>query len=343
MSLIKCNYYPKCGGCQLLHLTANAYIIHKQDIIVQAFLRHGITIDRPPVLQLGAGMRRRATFKLREGGVGFFSPHSHRLVPLTKCEVLTPPLSNLLSPLKKLYQWFPKGGDMEATYTDTGTDLNIITPTRPSFSLAQIEALTAFIHQHRWARVSINGILFLENVSPQVIIDDIPVGLTPGSFLQASTAMEKALATFIHKTIPPFSKALDLFCGRGTLSLPLSRLGAVDAFESNKDAVKDLSKAAQAHKRPLTVTNRDLFKDPLKDKELHPYDWIILNPPRAGAATQIKALAPTQAPIVYVSCCPETLARDCKILLKAGRTLHGIQAIDAFYGSRHVETLVIIK
>ena len=340
MSLLECGVYPKCGGCQLLHLPLDDYLHSKQTLIQKAFKQYGLDIPLPPIISLKPGIRRRVTFKLRGGAVGFYQTQTHTLVPLTTCPVIRPDISNLIPVLRGLSKWFPKGADIDITHSDTGFDINCRVKVIASFSLEEIESLTRFIQDKGWARFSINGIVFLQNTQPQVVIDEVPVHLEPGAFLQASRDMDATLKDMMLKSIPAFKRALDLFCGRGTLSLPLSRLGPVDAYEWDTKAVMNLQKAALAYHRPLRVYKRDLFKDPVDN--LNAYDWVIMNPPRAGALKQTKALAFCQAKIFYVSCCPETLARDCHELIKAGRTLHRITAIDAFFGSYHTETIAEI-
>ncbi len=76
-----------------------------------------------------------------------------------------------------------------------------------------------------------------------------------------------------------------------------------------------------------------------------PVDFLLLDPPRAGAEEGaidgILALAPRH--ISYVSCDPATLARDLKGLVAGGYTLDAIAAFDMFPQTHHVETVVHLK
>jgi 23S rRNA (uracil1939-C5)-methyltransferase len=177
--------------------------------------------------------------------------------------------------------------------------------------------------------------------APFVLFDDIPVESNCRGFLQPSGEADQLLAKTVTSMLPPSPRKIaDLFCGRGTLSLPLSRYAPVDGYEMDQLALDALQLAAQRHQRPITPFYRDLFKHPLKGKELDSYDGIVIDPPRAGAEEQAHALASSQVPtLIYVSCNPLTFARDARILVEGGYRLEGIQPLDQFRWTVHVEVV----
>jgi 23S rRNA (uracil1939-C5)-methyltransferase len=79
--------------------------------------------------------------------------------------------------------------------------------------------------------------------------------------------------------------------------------------------------------------------------ELGSADFVLLDPPRAGAEPEavrgIIALRPRH--VSYVSCDPATLARDLRVLLDAGYTLDSLRAFDMFPQTHHVETVVHLR
>jgi 23S rRNA (uracil1939-C5)-methyltransferase len=136
------------------------------------------------------------------------------------------------------------------------------------------------------------------------------------------------------------SHIADLFCGRGTLSLPLSKFAPVDGYEMDEPALQALKNATQKSQRPITTICRDLFKTPLKDIELDLYDVVVVDPPRAGAIEQTHALAASAVPtLIYVSCNPLTFARDVRNLVEGGYAIETIQPLDQFRWTVHVEAI----
>jgi len=83
---------------------------------------------------------------------------------------------------------------------------------------------------------------------------------------------------------------------------------------------------------------RDLFKLPLTPIELNGYGAVVLDPPRAGAEAQVKALARSKVPIVaYVSCDAASFARDAALLVAGGYRMGSVTPIDQFLWSSHIE------
>ena len=109
------------------------------------------------------------------------------------------------------------------------------------------------------------------------------------NFLQASFLSDQILAKLVDEYLPEEEgSVVDLFCGRGTFALPLSKRFTVDGFESDVTALKALKDTAE---EKLTLHKRDLFTNPLTKAELQSYRFAVFNPPRAGAVEQIKELS----------------------------------------------------
>jgi 23S rRNA (uracil1939-C5)-methyltransferase len=123
----------------------------------------------------------------------------------------------------------------------------------------------------------------------------------------------------------------DLFAGLGTFAIATE---AAYAAEASRDAAAALKRAAPA----TAVEHRDLYRRPLDAEELKRFDAVILDPPRAGAAEQVRALAGSAVSrIAYVSCNPATFASDAKILVDGGYELRWVRPVGQFRWSTHVE------
>jgi 23S rRNA (uracil1939-C5)-methyltransferase len=90
--------------------------------------------------------------------------------------------------------------------------------------------------------------------------------------------------------------------------------------------------------RRVTTEARDLYRRPLLAGELKRFEAVVLDPPRAGAEAQARALAgSTVARVGMVSCSPVSFARDAAILAGGGFRLDWVQVVDQFRWSGHVE------
>ena len=91
----------------------------------------------------------------------------------------------------------------------------------------------------------------------------------------------------------------------------------------------------------VTAVRRDLARQPLSARELEGFAALVLDPPFAGAAEQMPALARSGlARIVYVSCNPAALTRDARLLAAAGWRLERAVPIDQFLWSGQLEAVV---
>jgi 23S rRNA (uracil1939-C5)-methyltransferase len=335
-----CRHFPECGGCQLQHADDQAYRGYLASRVETALAQHGLTSAiRPPYLS-PPNSRRRATLKaLRVGSgvlVGFNAQSSHRIVDMRECHILRPELLALVQPLRELLSGMlmPKRiADIQMTLIDGGADVAI--KGVPAGRLAEVEQLTAFAMNNDLARLSVD-----RGLGPDTLYEPNPASVTlsgsrvafpAGSFLQATEDGEAELVACVEEAIAGARKTADLFAGLGTFALAT---GASYAAEASRDAAASLKRAAPA----MNVEHRDLYRRPLDARELEPFDAIILDPPRAGSAEQIAALAgSTVRRIAYVSCNPATFGRDAKTLVDGGHALEWVQPVGQFRWSTHVE------
>ena len=334
-----CRHFPECGGCQLQHADDDAYRGYLVSRVQSALAQHELSTDiREPHLSPPKS-RRRATLRALKVGngavLGFNAGKSHRIVDMRECHILRPELFALVDPLRKLLGGLlePKRmAEVQLTLVDHGADV-LLKGVRAE-GLQAIEALTSFAAEHRLARLSIHQGLGAEAmVEPQpatITLGGIPVAFPVGGFLQATEDGEAALVGSVREAAGGGQTA-DLFAGLGTFSLSV---GAGYAAEASRDAAAALKRAAPQ----MTVEHRDLYRRPLDAKELAPFDAVILDPPRAGAAEQVTALAAsTVRRIAYVSCNPATFARDAMTLVDGGHALEWVKPVGQFRWSTHVE------
>jgi 23S rRNA (uracil1939-C5)-methyltransferase len=235
------------------------------------------------------------------------------------------------------------GGKREArvTVTETGSGLDVLlegarpNPAAISTFAAQAAALGV-------ARVTADGESISLGGAPEVDLSGAKVKLPPGAFLQASRESEAELVKLTREGTEGAKRVADLFAGLGTFTFALARTSAVDAYEADEATLAALAEAARRTPKlkPVRTFVRDLFRSPLGAKELDPYDAVVFDPPRAGAAAQAEALAKSRIPmLVAVSCNSGTLAHDLRILVDGGYRISRVVPVDQFLFSPHVEVV----
>ncbi|MGB7976084.1 MAG: RNA methyltransferase, partial [Roseiarcus sp.] len=96
--------------------------------------------------------------------------------------------------------------------------------------------------------------------------------------------------------------------------------------------------------RKLETETRDLFRRPLRPDELAAFDAALIDPPRAGAIEQARALASSPLPLVIsISCNAATFARDARILADGGFQVETVTPLDQFRFSAHVEIAAVFR
>jgi 23S rRNA (uracil1939-C5)-methyltransferase len=333
-----CRHFPECGGCQLQHVDDKAYRGYLVSRVETALAQHGLrTKIREPHLS-PPGSRRRATLRALKVGkgavIGFNAAKSHRIVDMQENHILRPELLKLIGPLRQLLAGLlrPKrAAEVQLTLVDQGVDV-LLTGVEPQ-DLAAMEALTAFAEGEQVARLSIDQGLGPETLyepeAATVTLSGVPVAFPHGGFLQATADGESALIEAVREATD--GRIADLFAGLGTFALAVR---ASYAAEASRDAAASLKRAASN----IAVEHRDLYRRPLDRSELERFDSVILDPPRAGAEEQVRAVAESGVrQIAYVSCNPATFVRDAKLLVDAGRKLEWIRPVGQFRWSTHVE------
>lgn len=350
-----CPHFGVCGGCALQHLPPDEYKAYKQDKILRSLEHQQISIDNVHVYPLEIvppQTRRRAVLKACRGDksvqVGFYQGKSHHVVDLQRCFVVVPEIESFIDPLRKaLLTLLPiqSRSEIFVTKCDQGLDVALKRLQPSPLTLEQREAAAQFAtaQRHRLTRFMIDGEPLYVQASPTVSFAGFPVHMTPDAFLQASAISDEWLAEKVCRFVPAgVGKMADLFCGRGTLTLPLTRLGSVNGYERDAKALSDLQKTVAKHRLPVSLQQRHLFQEPLSPQELAPFDVIVLNPPREGAMAQARQLALSRVKrVVMVSCNPRSFARDAEILLEGNYTLKEIHPFDQFLWSEHVELVAV--
>lgn len=352
-----CKHFTTCGGCVLQHAKEGFYKEIKLSLLTQAFLEQGLNpyvIEQLKVVPIG--QRRRANLEAVKKGdklfMGFHRLQSHQIVDMHECPALTQPLQNALPHLRyaleSLLEPFQKA-KVFVLELDGLVDIGIEIQGVNELTEIQRKTLKDIAEQAKWSRLQFRHRkiydLIWQTMPITITFSKITVPMDPWAFLQASDLaqnwMQSIIAQILEQT-GPHTKLLDLFSGRGTFSGILLNYGIVDAYEGDSKAIQILKEAAKNFN--LSAHAQDLFTNPLSVQTLNSYNAIVIDPPRAGAQSQMQQLALSKVPLViYVSCNPHTFARDAKILETGGYALEKAYPIDQFLWAAHLEVVGIFR
>ncbi len=141
---------------------------------------------------------------------------------------------------------------------------------------------------------------------------------------------------------------LDAYCGTGTIGIIASdKAGKVIGVELNGDAVKDAKENAKRNKiKNIQFYQNDAGKFLVEMAEQDAkVDVVLMDPPRSGSDEAFLSSVVKMKPkkVVYISCNPETLARDLKYLTKHGYKVKRAVGCDMFPFTNHCEVVVSLQ
>ena len=320
-----CPYFGRCGGCDFQQLSYEAQLAAKVEIIRDCLRRiaHLEFAGDIPITSAPNPWHYRSRAQWQHDShnhrLGYFERNSHRVCDVAECPVLVPELQAVLGNLREQLRddaLPPDVTEFQAVAGDDGASL------APPAARNPTREVSRRVGEHLY-RFSAEG-FFQVNHELLAPLINIAIGDARGQ------------------------AALDLYCGVGLFSLPLAaRFQKVIGVEANAQAIRYAGHNAEAAGLGNVQFECAKVGEWLREKsgELEPFDFVLLDPPRAGAEedtiNQILALRPKR--ISYVSCDPATLARDLKGLVAGGYTLDVVTALDMFPQTHHVETIVQLK
>ena len=369
-----------CGGCSMQHLDARAQVAVKQRVLEDSLWHLGRvraeTVLRP-IAGIEWGYRHRARLSVRyvarkaEALVGFHERASSFVADIRQCHVLAGPVGSLLLPLRALVssmdarQRLPQ---IEIAVVQAGAQLRVVLVFRILQPLSEGDrALLARFGATQavsvWVQPGGPGTAAPLSEADRVELAlqlpefGLQVPFSPTDFTQVNHAVNEVLVRRAVVLLDPQAgeRVLDLFSGLGNFTLPLAtRAARAIGIEGNQAQVARAARAAQANglQARTHFVAQNLFEwdrdewDRLNRHE-GPIDRVLVDPPREGALAVARALAASRIRprrLVYVSCNPATLARDCAVLVHEGKwRLTGAGVVNMFPHTSHVESLAVLE
>jgi len=358
-----CPHFGVCGGCVTQHVDARTQVAAKQRGLEDNLARIGKVKAEAmlaPIYGEEWGYRHRARLSVRyveaKGGalVGFREKKSTYVADMHSCEVLPPPISALIDPLRALIGSLSirdRVPQVEIAVGDAATVLlfrNLLPLSEGDNALLRVFAEAHAIHAWLQPAGPETAAPF-HPVVRNALYYDLPefgvrIAFQPADFTQVNPANNRLLVSRALHLLDaqPGERIADLFCGIGNFSLPIACRGAdVIGFEGNELLVARARQNAAANDLVAQFEVADLFKPNLA--AFGRFDKFLIDPPREGAISLVHSL-PEGWPrrIVYVSCDPATLARDADVLVhQKGFQLSAAGVINMFPHTAHVESIAL--
>lgn len=339
-----CPHYRACGGCSLMHARDDFVAGWKVQVVEAALAAQGITARVDAAHVSPPRSRRRAVLagrRTRKGALaGFHARASDTIVDLGECLVLRPMILAALPLLRRIVTaGGSRAGVIDLTATEGPEGLDVAATGGKPADGPLLARLAELAQEGDLARLNWGGET-LTRRAPWQQMGPARVVPPPGAFLQATAEGEAALVAAVLAGTVGAARVVDLFAGCGTFSLPLAAQAEVHAVEGLAPPLTALDAGWRTASglRRVTTESRNLASNPLIPEQLDAFDAIVIDPPRAGAEAQARAIAASRVSrAVWIACDPVTFARDMRILAGGGWEIRRLEVIDQFRWSPHVE------
>jgi 23S rRNA (uracil1939-C5)-methyltransferase len=338
----RCKHFGQCGGCHYQHLSYEAQLKYKADILRDQLTRIG-KIQHPPVGQTVASpsawnYRNHVQFSLtQDGKLGFQAPNSNRVVQILECHLPESSINDLWPQL----EFEPETG-IERVSVRAGMDDELMlvlesdSPDAPEF---EIEAGISVAHVFDEHAVVIAG---EDHINIKIFDRDFRV--SPPSFFQVNTKMAEKMVQHLLDRLPISQSVIfDVYCGVGLFSAFLaSKCEQLIGIESSESACEDF--VINLNEFENVELYEDFAENVLPTLDIQP-DVVLVDPPRAGVEKEALDAIVKMNPkmIAYVSCDPSTLARDAARLMNNGYKLLDVTPFDLFPQTYHIESVSIFN
>ena len=359
----RCRFYERCGGCSLQHLSYDAQLRHKERTLLAA-LAAAVSVSSGQIMPPLAGSPWRYRRKARLGAryvpgrfgalVGFRERVPNRVADITDCEVLADPTGSLVMPLRELVGSLEARARIPQIEIAAGEDSVVLVIRHlDPLSADDLDAIEAFAVAHGVGiRLQPGGTDTARpfagpNRELHYRLDDggIRLSFSPLDFVQVNAEVNRALVRRVVSMLAPApgEAVLDAYCGLGNFSLPLAARGAVvTGLEFGAEMVERACANAADNALAASFHRADLGDDAtVQDWLRRGWDKLLLDPPRTGAEVVVEHVLPARpSRIVYVSCNPDTLARDAaRLVNEKGYRLTRTGLVDMFPHTSHIESV----
>lgn len=374
----KCKVWKKCGGCQFQGVPYTEQIKIKQKNMNKLLKKYG---NVKPIIGMENPFYYRnkvhAVFdRDKKGNIicGTYEAGTHRVVPVEECMIEDKTSQEIIRAIRDMLKSFR----IKTYDEDTGYGLLRHVLVRRGFSTDEIMVVLVvaspifpsknnFVKALRKKFPQISTVVLNVNDKKTSMVlgerDIVLYGkgfirdrlcgctfrISPQSFYQVNPVQTELLykTAIEYAALGRKERVIDAYCGIGTIGLVAAgKAREVIGIELNKNAVRDAIVNARENK----ITNARFYQGDAGEfmegmvSEGERADVVFMDPPRTGSMekflTSMVKLGPSR--IVYISCGPDTLARDLEFLTKHGYVTRKIQPVDMFSFTEHCEVVCLL-
>lgn len=373
-----CKYSKKCGACNYQGIKYSVQLEKKQQTI-EGLLKSYHPVKPIIGMKIPYNYRNKvhAVFdKTKSGEIisGTYMRGTHTVVPIEYCQIEDYRADMIINTIRRLVKEFK----LKTYNEDTGYGFFRHVLVRTGYHTGEIMVVLVvaspvfpsknnFVRELRKAHPYITTVVVNVNAKHTSFVlgdkESVAYGsgyikdslcdcsfkISPKSFYQINPEQTEVLYNKVIE-IADFKgneKILDAYCGVGTIGIiAASHVRSVVGVELNREAVKDANINAKINRiNNIKFINDDAGKFMMKIASRNEkIDAVIMDPPRSGSdekfLSSVVRLSPEK--VIYVSCGPETLARDVKYLVKKGYSVKEIQPVDMFPHTSNIEVIVLL-
>ncbi len=368
-----CASFKRCGGCSFRHVSYECEKLFKKRYVEKAFEKVGLSVKVEDILSTGSPDRYRNKVQYpigKDWTLGFFAEHSHEIIPVSDCFAQDGEFTEILREIVRfgrekrisVYDHESGKGLMRHVYLRKGRGSGeiMVCLVANGSSVPHSDELCDLLSSKFPSVKSI--ILNVNEKRTNVIlgercvtlfgkdhIEDIFCGLrvriSPRSFYQVNRECAELICQKASELadLKKGERLADLFCGIGTIGLSMIK----DFPDSELVGIEIIPEAVKNAKENASLNNMQNARFICGDAnspEITGANVIVIDPPRKGCAPElikrISEISPSR--VIYVSCNPDTLARDCKLFQGEGYSVTRAFAADMFSRTGHVESVVCL-
>ena len=332
-----CPYYKECGGCIYSSVSYENSLKLKKESLEELFQKKDFFLKEISITPSSSPLeyRNKICLKVQNGFYGYYKEESHEFIKITTCKLAHPKITSFLQDFSLLNM---QNGEIEIRINTNDELLVNITTSKT----VQIEK--EITNKHKIAGIIINNRCVYGTPYFFMRINHLLYKVDYSSFFQTNFDIASKISNDIENFFDEEDIVYDFYCGVGYFSLQLAKkVKQVLGIEENPKAILNATYNASLNERTNTSFHVGKVEEIIQKIPLSA-NKVVVDPPRSGLHKTVRKLFLENnfETIVYISCNPKTLLRDCEEL-QAKYEIIFLKAYDMFPFTKHLESVILLQ